>query len=68
MGNKEGLKLVTSTDASYNTPLHLAAKEGNDEAVAELLKSHSKTNIKIDAKNELNKTPIHLAASKGHVQ
>lgn len=68
MKNKEGLKLVKSTDTGYNTPLHLAAKEGNEEAVGELLKSHSKTHIRIDAKNELNKTPIHLAASRGHTQ
>jgi ankyrin repeat protein len=66
MKNKEGLKLVKSTDTSYNTPLHLAAKEGHEEAVAELIKSSYSTHIKIDAKNELNKTPIHLASSRGH--
>lgn len=66
MKNRDGFKLVNSTDSSYNTPLHLAASNGNQESVEELLKS-AMAAVKIDAKNELNKTPIHLAASKGHV-
>lgn len=68
MKNKDGIKLVNSTDSNYNTPLHLAASEGNEEAVGEILRAKSKANIKIDSKNELSKTPIHLAAAKGHVQ
>ena len=31
------------------------------------LKALIKADIKLDAKNEFNKTPIHLAAEQGHV-
>lgn len=58
-------ELITSTDSSYNTPLHLAALKGNIEAVELLLDT---SGVRVVAKNELNKTPAHLAASKGHVQ
>ena len=61
--NAKGARLVNSTDSSYNTALHLAAAEGNIEVVRELLKS---PRILTDAKNELKKTPTHLAATKGH--
>lgn len=60
----KGTKLVNSTDSNYNTALHLAALEGNVEIVKELLKS---SKILVDSKNELKKTPTHLAAAKGHV-
>ena len=64
---EKGHELINSTDASYNTPLHLAAHKGNIEAVEVLLRKSNKTAIRVDAKNELNKTPTHLAASEGHI-
>lgn len=65
MDYEKGRELINSTDSNYNTPLHLAALKGNIEAIGVLLKS-TKTNVKVDAKNEVNKTPTHLAASEGH--
>lgn len=57
---------MNSTDSSYNTPLHLAAENGNIEAVDVLLQI-AKKRIKVDAKNGGQKTPMLLAASKGHI-
>ena len=34
--------------------------------IASSLKVLLQCHIKVDAKNELNKTPIHLAAEQGH--
>lgn len=65
--NEKGFELINSTDSSYNTPLHLAAEQGNIEAV-EVLLQLAKKRIKIDAKNGVHKTPMHLAASKGHTR
>lgn len=31
------------------------------------VKALVKANMKLDAKNEFNKTPIHLAAEQGHI-
>jgi ankyrin repeat protein len=58
--------LVNSTDSSYNTPLHLAAENGNIEAVDVLLQI-AKKRIKVNAKNGVQKTPMLLAASRGHI-
>lgn len=44
----------------------MAALKGNIEAVEVLLRKSTKTSVKVDAKNELSKTPTHLAASEGH--
>ena len=46
-----------------STPLHLAARRGNDEIVKVLLDQPS---VKIDAKDDSGKTALHLACSKGH--
>lgn len=56
--------MVNSTDSNYNTALHLAAAGGKMEGVRELLTS---SGIFPDAKNDMKKTPAHLAAAKGHV-
>jgi len=50
-------------DSSHSTPLHIAASKGNLAAVKALLSAE----VKIDARNELNKTPMHLACQNGHV-
>jgi len=62
--NEKGFELINSSDSSYNTPLHLAAENGNIEAVEVLLHKC----IKLDAKNGAKKTPMLLAASNGHIQ
>ena len=49
-------------DTFMNTPLHIAAENGNLETLIQLLE------VKNDAKNVLGKTAMHLAAEKGHVQ
>lgn len=60
----KGTRLVNSTDSNYNTALHLAASGGKIGAVRELLTS---IGIYPDAKNDMKKTPAHLAATNGHV-
>lgn len=62
--NAQGIKLINSANSKYDTALHLAASGGNMGAVRELFKSPK---ILPDTKNELKKTPAHLAAAKGHV-
>lgn len=64
--DKRGLEMINSTDTSYNTPLHLGAWNGSIEAIVVLLRV-GKSSIKVERKNEFNKTPAHLAASKGHI-
>jgi ankyrin repeat protein len=60
-------------DISLNTPLHIAAEKGHAEPL-KLLLEHVKSDgsgcpeMKIDAKNVLNKTIMHLAAENGHLQ
>lgn len=63
MSNQTGLKLCRTVDSSHNTPLHVAAAKGNIGAIKLLLV----TKVKVDARNELNKTPMHLASQNGHV-
>ena len=56
-----GVKLSETTDESGNTPLHIAARDGNQGAVRVFLK------LKVQASiyNNCRKTPIHLAAEHG---
>ena len=56
-----GVKLSETTDESGNTPLHVAARDGNQGAVSVLLKLKVQANIL----NSCRKTPIHLAAEHG---
>ena len=56
-----GTKLGETTDEIGNTPLHVAARDGNQGAVGMLLKLKVQTNIL----NKHGKAPIHLAAKSG---
>ena len=56
-----GVKLSETTDESGNTPLHVAARDGNQGAVRVFLKLKVQANIL----NNYRKTPIHLAAEHG---
>ena len=47
-----------------NTPLHLAAQEGNLNSVASLLSPQTNLNVT----NLDGQTPLHLAAINGHSQ
>ena len=46
-----------------STPLHFAARRGNEEIVKVLLE-HPK--VKVDAKDSCGKTALHLACTEGH--
>lgn len=59
-----GTKLSETTTKSGNTPLHVAACDGNQEAVSMLLKLIQKMQVKVT--NKQGKLPIHLAAESGH--
>lgn len=67
MRDRTGAKLALTPDASYNTPLHIASAKGNLASLRVLLDSSVHT-TKLDAKNEVSKTAMHLAASNGHPQ
>ena len=56
-----GNKLSETTDESGDTPLHVAARDGNQGAVSVFLKLKVRANIV----NNNSKTPIHLAAERG---
>lgn len=56
-----GIKLSETTDGSGNTPLHVAARDGNQGAVSVFLKLKVRANVV----NNNSKTPIHLAAERG---
>ena len=59
-----GIKLSETTDESGNTPLHVAACDGNQGAVSVFLKLIQKMQVKVA--NKQGKLPIHLAAESGH--
>jgi len=50
-------------DKNGSTPLHLAARRGNDEIVKVFLDQPS---VEVDAKDDSGKTALHLACSEGH--
>lgn len=62
-----GAKLCSTPDSYYNTPLHIAAKLGHLDAVRVLI-GNSMGQVKLDSKNDLGKTAMHLAAEFGHVR
>ena len=59
-----GTKLSETTDESGDTPLHIAARKNNQEAVSVLLRLIQKMQVKVA--NKQGKLPIHLAAERGH--
>lgn len=62
-----GAKLCATPDSYYNTPLHIAAKLGHLDSVRVLI-SNTAGAVKLDAKNDLGKTPMHLAAENGQLR
>lgn len=56
-----GVKLSETADESGNTPLHVAARDGNQGAVRVFLTLKVQANIL----NNYRKAPIHLAAEHG---
>ena len=67
MKDAVGAKLCTTPDSYYNTPLHIAAKRGHLDSVR-LLINQTMGQVKLDAKNDLGRTAMHLAAQFGHVR
>ena len=63
-------KLCSTPDLKLNTPLHIAAKLGHRDVVDLLLKDELVEfgHVTLDAKNESNKTPAHLAAESGNIR
>ena len=59
---KWGSTLIKSTDTLKNSVLHVAASENNLSAVTVLIEKK----VQCHSKNVAEKTPLHLAAEKGH--
>lgn len=55
------VEYLSSTDDSGNTPLHIAASSNYVEAVNLLLRKGISCNLK----NNVGRTPLHLAAGMG---
>ncbi|AVP87839.1 hypothetical protein phytr_9100 [Candidatus Phycorickettsia trachydisci] len=53
-------------DAQGNSPLHVAAMQGNTEKLKQLL-DESETRSQINAQNKDGSTPLHLAVQNGHL-
>lgn len=62
--SKWGSILIKSTDSHKNSVLHVAANENSLSAVSVLMEKKVESHIK----NVAEKTPMHLAAEKGHHQ
>lgn len=62
-----GAKLCATPDSYYNTPLHIAAKLGHIDSVRVLIDS-TLGHVQLDRKNDLGRTPMHLAAEFGRVR
>ena len=61
--------MLSVTDTSQNTPLHVAAEKGHVEPLEMILKERSKDiKFKTDGKNISRKTAMHLAAENGHTE
>ena len=54
--------MVKSTDSYGNSVLHVTARENDLSAMTVLMELQ----VKSDIKNVDGKTPMHLAAEKGH--
>ena len=62
--NRETRKLMDIHDISDMVPLHTAARNGHVEVVRELLRWDAEINARDDEEN----TPLHLAARTGKIK
>ena len=67
MEDPVGAKLCGTPDSNYNTPLHSAAKLGHLDSVRILI-DKTMSLIKLESKNDLGRTPMHLACEYGHIR
>ena len=62
-------KLIKEANEIYgNTPLHVAALLGHHEIVEMILNKCSDVNEVLQLPNKLKDSPVHAAASRGHVE
>ena len=52
------LEVVNGTDGMGNTPLHLACRVKNQQALSELVNTHG---VNVNVINKLDETPLHIA-------
>ena len=62
-----GAKLCATPDSNYNTPLHIAAKLGHLDSVRILI-GKTMGYIKLESKNDLGRTAMHLACEYGQIR
>ena len=60
-------QLKATNDIFGNTPLHIAACLGNERIVRTIL-DHGNSKMFLKKTNKIGDTPVHGAASRGHVR
>ena len=61
------VQLKATNDIFGNTPLHIAACLGNEKIVHTIL-DHENSRMLLKKMNKIGDTPVHGAASRGHVR
>ena len=64
---RQKLQLETTNEIFGNTPLHIAACLGNERIVQTILDCENGKML-LKNKNKIGDTPVHNAASRGHVR
>ena len=63
----QSLQLQATNEIFGNTPLHIAACLGNEKIVSTIL-GYGNGRMLLKKKNKIGDTPVHGAASRGHVR
>ena len=70
LGYRDGmqkLQLIATNEIFGNTPLHVAACLGNEKIVHMILKCKDGKSL-LEKTNKMKDTPVHGAASRGHLR